>query len=230
MLQTIGDDAQCKGLHLRCGGLTRVTISHDAGQIYHLGQPPAVVLALDLDSHDPLASRWKSEDKRTRTGVGVSRSEARLDSAVASAPSNFEFRPSNVIRRTAPHALPHSHRLPAHAGRETPRPDARPRAVRALVIRGGSGVTEQGLTERAIGIADGRIVAVEPAIEGAAAAEIDAAELHVLPGVIDTHVHFKRSGRASRAARPRWPSAAAPTSSTRRSTPRRRRSTVRAST
>lgn len=45
----------------------------------------------------------------------------------------------------------------------------------------------------AVGIAEGRIVALE---EGSAHEEVDARGLLVLPGVIDAHVHFNEPGRA----------------------------------
>src|SRR5580658_8066343 len=48
--------------------------------------------------------------------------------------------------------------------------------------------------EHHIGITDGVIVAIAPAL-GAAKQEIDAAGLTVLPGLIDIHLHFNEPGR-----------------------------------
>jgi allantoinase len=47
-----------------------------------------------------------------------------------------------------------------------------------------------------VGVTDGLIVALGPELAGAATEELDAAGLHLLPGVIDAHVHFNEPGRA----------------------------------
>src|SRR5262245_42795836 len=63
-----------------------------------------------------------------------------------------------------------------------------------LLIKGGTVVNHDGRTERDIGIRGGRIAALGD-LSGAAAAEIiDAKGLHILPGVIDTQVHFREPG------------------------------------
>ncbi len=63
-----------------------------------------------------------------------------------------------------------------------------------LVIRGGVVVNQDGEGRRDIGVRAGRIVAIGD-LGGAAAGEtVDAAGLHVLPGVIDTQVHFREPG------------------------------------
>ena len=63
-----------------------------------------------------------------------------------------------------------------------------------LLIRGGRAVTPNGIETVDLGITGGRIAALG-ALEGAEAAEIvDAKGLHVLPGVIDTQVHFREPG------------------------------------
>lgn len=64
-----------------------------------------------------------------------------------------------------------------------------------LIVRGGAVVTAAGIGLADIGVAGGRIVALEPELAGAAAAEIDAAGLHVLPGVVDAHMHINEPGR-----------------------------------
>ncbi len=65
-----------------------------------------------------------------------------------------------------------------------------------LIIRNGMLVTPSAVLQADLGLADGRIAAIEPALAGTSAAEIDARGLHVLPGVIDAHVHFNEPGRA----------------------------------
>jgi allantoinase len=56
-----------------------------------------------------------------------------------------------------------------------------------LLIRGGEPLD--------VAIEDGVIAALGPGLEGRAREEVDAAGLHVLPGVIDAHVHFNEPGR-----------------------------------
>jgi len=63
-----------------------------------------------------------------------------------------------------------------------------------LLIAGGRLVTPGGLVAADLGIRDGRIAAIG-ALDGQAAAErLDARGLHVLPGVIDSQVHFREPG------------------------------------
>ncbi len=65
-----------------------------------------------------------------------------------------------------------------------------------LVVRGGT-VVGAGQTRRLdIGIRDGRFAALaEPdALDAPATEVLDATGLHVLPGVIDGHVHFREPG------------------------------------
>jgi len=63
-----------------------------------------------------------------------------------------------------------------------------------LLIRGGTVSGPLGIGEADIGIRNGRIASIG-ALSGQPAAEIfDAAALHVLPGVIDTQVHFREPG------------------------------------
>ena len=58
-----------------------------------------------------------------------------------------------------------------------------------LAIRGGTVATATDTFRADVGIRDGRIAAIAETVEGAAR-EIDAAGLLVLPGGIDSHVHF----------------------------------------
>ncbi len=46
-----------------------------------------------------------------------------------------------------------------------------------------------------IGVAGGRIVALEPALAATSRETVNAGGLHVFPGVIDAHVHFNEPGR-----------------------------------
>ena len=50
--------------------------------------------------------------------------------------------------------------------------------------------------EQDIGIADGKIVALDQELRGSAAIEVDARQLAIFPGAIDAHVHFNEPGRA----------------------------------
>jgi dihydroorotase len=63
-----------------------------------------------------------------------------------------------------------------------------------LVVRGGTVAGPDGIGEADVGVRGGRIAAIG-SLSGASAAEIfDARGLHVLPGVIDTQVHFREPG------------------------------------
>ncbi len=64
-----------------------------------------------------------------------------------------------------------------------------------LVVRGGTLVTSSGRRLADITVSDGRITAVLAPGEASAAENVfDATGLHVLPGVIDTHVHTRHPG------------------------------------
>jgi dihydroorotase len=62
-----------------------------------------------------------------------------------------------------------------------------------LIVRGGIAATPNGIVACDIGVRDGKIVALGP-FAADAAETIDATGLHVLPGVIDTQVHFREPG------------------------------------
>lgn len=62
-----------------------------------------------------------------------------------------------------------------------------------LLIRGGMCATPGGIAPADVGVRGGKIVAIGK-VEGAAAEIFDAKGLHVLPGVIDTQVHFREPG------------------------------------
>ncbi len=61
-----------------------------------------------------------------------------------------------------------------------------------LLIKNGTAVLPWGETDAAIGVRDGRIAAI--GATGTADAVIDAAGLHVLPGLTDPHVHLRDPG------------------------------------
>jgi allantoinase len=65
-----------------------------------------------------------------------------------------------------------------------------------LIVRGGTVVRHSSLEITDLGVSDGKIVALESGLFGSARAEIDARGLHVLPGLIDSHVHFNEPGRS----------------------------------
>src|SRR5436190_7267043 len=64
-----------------------------------------------------------------------------------------------------------------------------------LIIRGGTFVTPGETRTEDIGILDGKIVELGPALAGPARETINADGLHVFPGLIDSHVHFNEPGR-----------------------------------
>lgn len=63
-----------------------------------------------------------------------------------------------------------------------------------LVIRNGAVATPNGIESLDIGIAERRIVALGKIAAGRSEQEFDATGLTVLPGVIDTQVHFREPG------------------------------------
>jgi dihydroorotase len=65
-----------------------------------------------------------------------------------------------------------------------------------LLVRGGTVATPNGVAPADVGVIGGRIAAIG-SLSGAKAAEIyDAKGLHVLPGAIDSQVHFREPGNA----------------------------------
>ena len=63
-----------------------------------------------------------------------------------------------------------------------------------LVIRNGMAVLPAGLVPADIGVNDGKITAIGSISAGQGGEEIDATGLTVLPGMIDTQVHFREPG------------------------------------
>jgi dihydroorotase len=63
-----------------------------------------------------------------------------------------------------------------------------------LILAGGTVVNQDGAGARDIGVRGGRIVALGSIAKGAAGERIDCKGLHILPGIIDTQVHFREPG------------------------------------
>ncbi len=63
-----------------------------------------------------------------------------------------------------------------------------------LIVKGGRVATPGGVVEADVGVKDGRIAVLGDLDPGRGEAVVDAAGLHVLPGVIDTQVHFREPG------------------------------------
>jgi allantoinase len=65
-----------------------------------------------------------------------------------------------------------------------------------LIVCGGTVVTPAGLVRTDVGIAGEQVCALGPDLSGAGGEVVDAAGLHIFPGVIDSHLHFNEPGRA----------------------------------
>jgi len=63
-----------------------------------------------------------------------------------------------------------------------------------LLIRGGTCVTPNGIDEADVGVIGGRIAVIGSLANAKAVEVFEAKGLHVLPGVIDTQVHFREPG------------------------------------
>src|SRR5680860_1255227 len=63
-----------------------------------------------------------------------------------------------------------------------------------IVFKGATLVNHAGQGEADLGIREGRIRAIGDIGQGLAGETIDASGLHILPGVIDTQVHFREPG------------------------------------
>ncbi len=63
-----------------------------------------------------------------------------------------------------------------------------------LILRGGMCVLPWGTAQADIGVADGRIAAIGAITSDTAEHVLDATHLHILPGLIDPHVHFRDPG------------------------------------
>ena len=63
-----------------------------------------------------------------------------------------------------------------------------------LIVRGGEVVNHAGRGRADVGVRNGKIAFVGDLSQASAGETLDAAGLHVLPGVIDTQVHFREPG------------------------------------
>ena len=63
-----------------------------------------------------------------------------------------------------------------------------------LILKGGIVVNQDGRVERDVGVRGGTVARIGDLSRASAAREIDCCGLHVLPGVIDTQVHFREPG------------------------------------
>jgi dihydroorotase len=63
-----------------------------------------------------------------------------------------------------------------------------------LILSGGTVVNQDGRADRDVGVIGGRIAAIGDLSRAAAAERIACTGLHILPGVIDTQVHFREPG------------------------------------
>jgi dihydroorotase len=63
-----------------------------------------------------------------------------------------------------------------------------------LILAGGTVVNQDGSSARDIGVRKGRIAALGGIAKAGAGERVDCKGLHILPGVIDTQVHFREPG------------------------------------
>ena len=63
-----------------------------------------------------------------------------------------------------------------------------------VILKSGTVVNQDGEGVRDIAIANGRIAAIGGLSQASATEVIDCKGLHILPGVIDTQVHFREPG------------------------------------
>ncbi|PWB94824.1 dihydroorotase [Methylosinus sporium] len=63
-----------------------------------------------------------------------------------------------------------------------------------MILAGGTLVNQDGVAPRDVGLRDGKIAEIGDLSRASAGERIDCAGLHILPGVIDTQVHFREPG------------------------------------
>ena len=62
------------------------------------------------------------------------------------------------------------------------------------ILKGGVVVNQDGVGERDIGILKGQVAGIGNFEDGQAGETIDCHGLHILPGVVDSQVHFREPG------------------------------------
>ena len=63
-----------------------------------------------------------------------------------------------------------------------------------LILKGGTVVNHDGIGVRDVGVTNGRIAAIGDLAAASAGETIDCRGLHILPGVVDSQVHFREPG------------------------------------
>jgi dihydroorotase len=63
-----------------------------------------------------------------------------------------------------------------------------------LILKGGMVATPEGIAQADIGVRGGKIAKIGDLAQASTGEKIDAKGLHILPGVIDTQVHFREPG------------------------------------
>ena len=63
-----------------------------------------------------------------------------------------------------------------------------------LILKGGTVVNHDGIGLRDIGVTDGRIATIGNLAHASAGQALDCRGLHILPGVVDSQVHFREPG------------------------------------
>ncbi|HEV2602111.1 MAG TPA: dihydroorotase [Microvirga sp.] len=63
-----------------------------------------------------------------------------------------------------------------------------------LLLKGGTVVNHDGRAERDVGVTTGQVAAIGDLSRASAGETVDCRGLHILPGVIDTQVHFREPG------------------------------------
>lgn len=62
------------------------------------------------------------------------------------------------------------------------------------IFKGATVVNHDGTAQRDIGVTDGRIAGIGNLAQASAAEEIDCTGLHIIPGMVDSQVHFREPG------------------------------------